>query len=43
MNRLENGQPLPPVSAPSVEEGPVQLPDDLGDRWAVLLFYRGDW
>lgn len=43
MNRLENGQPFPAISAPSVDAGDLHLPDDLGGRWAVVLFYRGHW
>lgn len=41
--RLENGQKFPRLTAERVSGGSMTLPDDLGKRWAVVLFYRGHW
>ncbi len=41
--RLNNGDPLPNVSGPTVSEGSLTIPEDLKQEWNVVLFYRGHW
>lgn len=41
--RLENGDTLPSLTAPVVDDGEMTLPDDLKGSWAVIVFYRGHW
>lgn len=40
-NRLENGDPLPSLTAATVRGGEMTLPDDLEGDWGVVVFYRG--
>ncbi|MEE8201315.1 MAG: hypothetical protein V3R29_09115 [Candidatus Acidoferrales bacterium] len=41
--RLENNQQFPKLTASKVDGREMTLPDELGDQWGVLLFYRGHW
>lgn len=41
--RLENGDRLPSLTAPVVDDGEMTLPDDLAGSWALIVFYRGHW
>lgn len=43
MDRLENGDRLPSLTAPRVEGGSLTLPDDVEGQWALVAFYRGHW
>ena len=40
---LNNGQVFPTITASRVGGGEMTLPQDLGGKWAILLFYRGHW
>jgi len=40
---LENEQPFPNLSGPTLEHGELTLPDDLNREWTAVLFYRGEW
>ncbi len=40
---LDNGDMLPFLEVETVAGEHVVLPRDFGGRWAVLLFYRGEW
>lgn len=42
-NRLDTGDRLPPMRWSLPDGGGLSLPDDLGDGWAVVLIYRGQW
>lgn len=41
--RLRPGESFPPVRAPRVGGGRIELPEDVENGWAVVLFYRGNW
>lgn len=41
--RLKNGDVLPTITAPVVDDGEMTLPDDLEGSWTVVVFYRGHW
>lgn len=41
--RLEPGERLPDITASRLGGGEIELPDDVADGWAVILFYRGHW
>ncbi len=42
--KLENRDPFPRITAPSVEgEDETTLPDELAGGWSVVVFYRGVW
>ncbi|HSM15376.1 MAG TPA: redoxin domain-containing protein [Gemmatimonadales bacterium] len=41
--RMEVGEPFPVVRAHRLGGGKIVLPGDVADRWAVILFYRGNW
>ena len=41
--RLENGQTFPNLNFSVVGKPDLSLPNDLSERWAVVLFYRGHW
>lgn len=43
MQRLEPGDRFPKMSAESVNNGPIRVPDDLEGSWGVVLLYRGDF
>lgn len=43
MERLENGDRLPSLTAPRAEGGSMTLPDDVQGAWALVAFYRGHW
>ena len=43
MERLENGDTLPHLTAPTVDGATITLPDDVEGHWALLAFYRGHW
>lgn len=41
--RLENGDRFPSLTASTVEEGKMTLPDDMEGDWVLVDFYRGHW
>ena len=41
--RLNNGDPYPSVSGPTVGGGSLTISQDLKQEWNVVLFYRGHW
>lgn len=41
--RLEPGERLPDITASRLGGGEIELPEDVADGWAVVLFYRGHW
>ncbi len=41
--RLGMDERFPVVRANRVGGGKIVLPDDVAERWAVILFYRGNW
>lgn len=41
--RLSDGDLFPYIEASHVDGGTMKLPVEVESRWAVLLFYRGDW
>lgn len=41
--RINVGERFPMVRARRVGGGEIVLPNDVGDQWAVILFYRGNW
>ncbi len=43
MTSLGNDDPFPSVTGPTVENGELILPDDLGREWSTILYYRGEW
>ena len=43
MEKLENGDPFPTLEAPRVSGRSMTIPDDLGDQWSLVVFYRGHW
>lgn len=43
MPRLKTGDQFPTLTTDTVQGEKLQLPDDLADQWAVIIFYRGDW
>lgn len=43
VTRVARGQTLPTWEAPLVGSGQINLPEDVADGWAVVLFYRGHW
>ncbi len=40
---LDNGDRFPKMTCDAVDGGKIILPEDFGERWNVLLFYRGHW
>lgn len=42
-DKLGMGATLPAMSAELVGGGAMDLPGGLGDRYRVILFYRGHW
>jgi alkyl hydroperoxide reductase subunit AhpC len=40
---LDTGDDFPHMEFNAVGGGKVRLPEDFGERWNVLLFYRGHW
>jgi len=43
MQRLENGDSFPSLTAQTADGDTIDLPDDQGDDWALVAFYRGHW
>ena len=43
MARLTNGDRFPTMVVDTLQEGTLRIPDEIGDRWGVVLIYRGDW
>lgn len=41
--RLALGQTFPTVSLSLSDGATMTLPDDLGDSYKVIVFYRGGW
>jgi peroxiredoxin len=41
--RIDVGERFPVVRAHRVRGGKIVLPGDVDGRWAVILFYRGNW
>ena len=40
---LDTGNVFPALRFHSVGETDIVLPDFFGERWNILLFYRGHW
>ena len=40
---LDTGDSFPALAFSSVEREVITLPDAFGERWNILLFYRGHW
>jgi len=40
---LDTGDSFPKLTFGSIDGGVITLPADFGDRWNILLFYRGHW
>lgn len=40
---LDTGDTFPEMRFNSVEGEVISLPDYFGERWNILLFYRGQW
>jgi hypothetical protein len=40
---LDNGDRFPVLVCDAVDGGRIALPEDFGERWNVILFYRGHW
>ena len=40
---LENGTPLPAISARDLDGNEVALSDATAGSWSVVIFYRGHW
>jgi peroxiredoxin len=40
---LDTGDIFPKLSFNTVEGKLISLPDYFGERWNILLFYRGHW
>jgi len=43
MSRLDIGDTFPRLDGVLADGAPFQVPEDLGNQRAVLLFYRGHW
>ena len=43
MNRLFLGQAMPSTTIALSDGRSMTLPDDMGDGWKVIVFYRGSW
>ena len=43
MSRLDVGDTFPRLDGVLADGDPFQVPEDLGNQRAVLLFYRGHW
>ena len=43
MSRLDAGDPFPSITVTPVDGEPLQLPDAVAGKFAVILFYRGSW
>ena len=42
-NRLDNGDPFPQLTAPRVGGDTMTLPGEIEGKWAVVVFYRGNF
>jgi hypothetical protein len=40
---LDTGNLFPELRFHTIEGNLISLPDDFGERWNILLFYRGHW
>ncbi len=40
---LDTGAEFPEMSFNTIGHEVVRLPEDFGERWNILLFYRGHW
>ena len=41
--KLGIGAPFPTLTLNTVSGETISVPDDLGEGYKVVLFYRGDW
>lgn len=41
--RLAAGQTFPATKITLSDGSSMSLPDDMGDGWKVIIFYRGGW
>ena len=41
--RLAAGQTFPATKITLSDGRAMSLPDDMGDGWKVIIFYRGGW
>jgi peroxiredoxin len=42
-NKLDIGATFPPLTLQTVNGGTIDLPDQGGAKYKVILFYRGHW
>lgn len=42
-HQLATGDRLPPLRATDIDGNSVDLTDSVAEKWAAVLFYRGDW
>ncbi len=40
---LDTGDAFPHMEFSSLDGGTIVLPKDFGERWNVLVLYRGNW
>lgn len=43
VERLAAGQTFPSTVLTMPDGGSMRLPDDMGDGWKMILFFRGIW
>lgn len=43
MDKLQNGDRFPSLTADRLDGTTMTLPDDLAGSWSLVLFYRGHW
>jgi len=43
VERLAAGQKFPNTSLTLSDGGAMRLPDDMGDGWKAIIFFRGIW
>ncbi len=41
--KLQQGDPLPPLTLKLVGGGTIRVPEQMSTRYLALLFYRGHW
>ena len=41
--KLGIGDPFPKLTIPLVAGGTMELPEGVGPKYGVILFYRGHW
>lgn len=43
MQRLAAGDQFPATTITLSDGSQMTLPDDMGDGWKVIIFFRGNW